>query len=301
MYGVARLSFPDWKRYSHFTFPYFQPWLEARDDELVAVGAQIVGQPVGLLLARMSAEDSRAGEIHSLFVSAPRRRRGMATRMLAEAECELRRRGAIGVAITYMDGGSSTPALEALLDKLGWEPPQPRMLICQSDFETIAKAPWMARREFPAGFEVFQWVDLTAAERAEILERQSRERWFPELLTPFWKEHLIEPASSLGLRYRGEIVGWCISHRVDRETIRFARLFVRRDLQATGRAVTLLAQSIYRHENTEVRKAIFDVAAQNETMLRFVQRRLAPWMISMRTIQRRVRRFEASLARETHA
>jgi GNAT superfamily N-acetyltransferase len=285
-------------RYAHLTFPYFRPWLDQRDDNLVAIGARLIGEPIGLLLARVG--DAQAGEIHSVYVAEAHRRRGIAARLLAEAECELFRRGAVGSVLTYMDGGPSTPALEGLLDKLGWGPPTPRMLVCRSDFETITKAPWMAKREFPAEFEVFQWSDLTASDREDILDRQRRCEWFPELLTPFWKEDQIEPVSSLGLRYRGEIVGWCISHRVDRETIRFARLFVRKDLQSTARAVALLAQSIYRHQNTEVQKAIYDVAAQNETMLRFVQRRLAPYMKSMRTIQRRAKRFDATLAREAH-
>ena len=36
--------------------------------------------------------------------------------------------------------------------------------------------------------------------------------------------------SSLGLRYRGEVVGWVINHRMDERTVRFTCSFMRRDL-----------------------------------------------------------------------
>jgi hypothetical protein len=45
-----------------------------------------------------------------------------------------------------------------------------------------------------------------------------------------------------------------------------------------------------------VDKAIFDVASHNEAMLRFVRRRMAPYLKSMRMIQRRVKRFAAPMA-----
>jgi GNAT superfamily N-acetyltransferase len=301
VYTVARIGFPEWTAYRELTFPYFRQWLDRSDPDLIAVGAKLASRPVGLALAKISTEDSRIGEIHSLFVSPDQRRVGIASKLLESTGCALRGFSAIGASITYMDGGPSTPALEGLLDKLQWGPPCPRMLICESDFETITKAPWMTMREFPAEFEVFLWAELTAAEREEILDRQRRAPWFPELLSPFWMEHKLEPVSSLGLRYRGEIVGWCISHRVDRETIRYARLFVRKELQSTSRAVMLLAQSIYRHENTEVYKAIFDVAANNATMLRFAERRLAPYMKSMRMIRRRYKRFSMPAESEVPA
>jgi GNAT superfamily N-acetyltransferase len=302
MYSVDRLSFPECCRYEKLTFPYFRPWLQQPDLDLIAIGATLASRPVGLLLARASTEDERIGQIHSIFVSPDQRRVGVASRLLARAECELQKISKIGASITYMDSGPSTPALEALLQELGWGPPSARMLICESDFETITKAPWLSMREFPPEFEVFPWVDLTASERENLsLECGKPNSWFPEVLSPFWFDQRIEPVSSLGLRYRGDIVGWCITHRLDRETIRFARLFVRRDLQATSRAIMLLAQSIYRHESTEVYKAIFDVAAHNIAMLRFVNRRMAPYLKSMRTIRRRYKRLGAPLAQRMFA
>jgi hypothetical protein len=178
------------------------------------------------------------------------------------------------------------------------------MLICESDFETITKAPWMEHRALPPEFSLFPWVELSSEERASIIESQSRNPWFSEQLTPFFQEHLIEPVSSLGLRYQGQIVGWCISLRVAVDTIQYVRLFVREDLQPLGRAISLLANSIYRHENTEVNKAKFDVAMHNSKMLRFVQRRMMPYLKYSYFIKRSFKRLDqcaAGMANATKA
>lgn len=97
-------------------------------------------------------------------------------------------------------------SLEGLLEKLHWGAPTLRMRICESDFESITRAPWMARRKFPPGYEVFPWVNLTAAEREDIVARKQEQEWYPDQLSPFWMEALLEPVGSLGLRYKGEIV-----------------------------------------------------------------------------------------------
>lgn len=301
MYAIMRLGFPEWREFGHLTFPYFRPRLEAHDPDLFAYGATLLGRPVGLLLARGSSDEARVGEIHSLFVDPDQGRLGIASRLMQQTEEEFRKRRLLGASVTYMDGGPRTPALEGLLRKLDWDVSSLRLRICRSDFKTITQAPWMARRAFPSEYEVFQWADLTAVQREEILLRQRKQQWFPELLSPFSMEDEPEPVSSLGLRYKGEVVGWCISHRVDRETIRFARLFIRRDLRGTGRAMTLLAQSIYRHENTEVDKAVFEVSGNNTTMLHLVERHMVPYMTSVRNIVRRYKRFAASGSAEMAA
>jgi len=269
--------------YEMLTFPYYRHLLRSDDDDLLAVGASCFGQPAGLAVARTNTGERFVAEVLSLAVGLPYRRQGIGFQLLERLQTELTASGCKAMFGLHMSNRPSSAALEALLQKHGWETPERRMMICESDFDTITKAPWMARREFPPEFEVFQWTTLSAAERQWLLENND---WYPELLTPFYYEERIEPVSSLGLRYQGQIAGWCITHRVDRETIRFVRLFVRKELQSLGRSIMLLAQSIYRHEYTEVYKAIFDVAIHNPAMIRFVETRMAPYMQSICWTQR---------------
>jgi GNAT superfamily N-acetyltransferase len=296
MYSVKRLEYPEWRKYEHFTFPYLRQQLEAPAPEVLAFGAAILGQPAGLLLARENAQEPGMPEIQSIFVDPNQRRVGIASSLLHKAEEQFRQQQRLGAGITYIDSGTRTRALERLLQKLEWDAPALRTRICESDFVSITRAPWMARREFPAGYEVFQWTNLTAAEREDIVARQQKQPWYPEQLSPFSREEHLEPIGSLGLRYRGEIVGWCITHRGDGEgVLYFARLFVREDLQIAGRAVNLLARSIYQHEHTtEFRTAVFEVSGKNTRMLGFLDRRLAPYMKSMRNLMRQQKSFTAA-------
>lgn len=105
---------------------------------------------------------------------------------------------------------------------------------------------------------------------------------FDELLaelSPFREEHLIEPRSSFGLRYQGQIVGWMITHRIAVDTVRYSALFIRPDLQSMGRAIPMLATAI-RHqlEDPQVTKAMFIVLSENAAMGKFVHCRLSPYL-----------------------
>jgi GNAT superfamily N-acetyltransferase len=281
MLRLERVAQPDLASWAAFTYPYYRPRLIAADPDLIAVAASIGGHPIGFALAAIREDDRRIVDVCSVIVAPAHRRRGIATAILQRLEEEAGIARCQALVGKYMTDRPSTAAVEALLRKSGWSQAERRMLFCESDFATITQAAWMHQRDFPDGYEPFLWATLTAAEREDILERQRRNPWFPETLTPFWMEDSIEPVSSLGLRYRGEIAGWCISHRVNIDTIRYSRLFVRREFQGLARAIPLLARSIYCHENTEVDKAIFDVAAPNALMLRFVERRMKPYLKSM--------------------
>jgi GNAT superfamily N-acetyltransferase len=299
MHRLARLRPPEAAAYWGLTYPHFRALLDR--SESVAVGAELFGRPVGLALAEREAEYPRVGRIHSVAVAEDQRRIGLGSSLLARVEDELEAEGYLGASAVYMEGLPVTPTVEHALDRRGYLPPRRRMLICESDFRTITQAPWMERRPLPAEYELFPWVELRPEEREDILARQRAAEWYPETLSPFPEEERIEPVSSLGLRFHGQVVGWCITHRMKPDTIRFFRLFIRRDLQPMGRGAEMVRESIWRHEHTEVDKAYFDVAVHNVAMLRFLERRLAPWLLVKRWIVRRSRAFHPEAQAEVNA
>ena len=112
-------------------------------------------------------------------------------------------------------------------------------------------------------------------------ESQERKPWFPDQLNPFQDEAFIEPLNSLGLRYKGEIVGWMITHRTARDTIRYTAIYIREDLQEFGLAIPLLIESIKRqvgNEEDPVDKATFIAFMEMKAMVRFVRRYMAPYV-----------------------
>jgi GNAT superfamily N-acetyltransferase len=300
VYCIEEIPFARRSLFCELTFPLFRPLLTADDADArrVFVGVALFGQPIALAIGEVDQENKAQADIHSIFVAAPHRRRSLGSMLLTRLEEILLDRGAQLGRFTYMSGLPQTPSVEALLRKNGWLEPRHRMMICDGEFDLITQAPWMQRRSFHSDFSTFLWRELSPDERAGILDRQAREPWYPEELSPFRNQHLMEPTMSLGLRYRGEIVGWCIAHRISIDTVRFFSFFVRRDVQGIGRAVPLLANSIYLSVGTPIFKARFDVAMDNLAMLQFVRNRMAPYLTDIRYILRSHKRLQPSRSLE---
>jgi GNAT superfamily N-acetyltransferase len=282
MYSLKILSEQEVAGFNEFTFPHYRSVLSKMSlgHRMVAVGAVLLRESVGLVFAELK-ETLRAAAIRSIAVAPQQRRIGIGTALLQRVELELMTRGCGVAEVIYMAGRPSTPAVESLLKKNGWPTANPRMMICTSDFDLLSRAPWM-KLALPPAFEIFLWKELTACERADILECQAREKFFPEVLNPFAHEDLAEPACSFGLRYKGRVVAWCIVQQFDANTLRCGSLFVRKEFEAQGRAIALLARSIYATRDTGRSNFIFDVSFERPRMIRFVQRRMTPYLKSIR-------------------
>ncbi len=173
-------------------------------------------------------------------------------------------------ALVYVSN-ATTPSLEYILNQCNWSTPQLRMLICSSSRDCIKDAPWLKlENALPSSYKTFPWVKLTVEERKFMQKKQANSPWYPEILCPFQEEESIEPVSSLGLSHKGEVVGWIITHRVARDTVRYTKLFVKQELQKLGRAIPLIAKSIrLQLENMEVVKGVFTVVESNTNLIEF--------------------------------
>jgi GNAT superfamily N-acetyltransferase len=284
MYELVVLDETNAFQYDRLTYPTFRPRLRTlnRDRSQVAVGIHLDQEPVGLVLAE-HLPDNAVGEILSLFVVPEHRGQGLGKALLREIESQLRQRGCSKLHLVYTPN-QTTAALENILLQHHWSPPQPRMLVCTGTPEKIQTAPWLKLDTIAdPDYEMFPWVNLTLQERREILSRQERSPWYPDILSPFKEEAILEPLNSLGLRYRDRVVGWMITHRVTPDTVRYTSLFVQQELQSLGRAIPMLAAAIKLHiEHWKGYQAMFTVAVDNTPMVKFVHRRLAPYLVSVR-------------------
>jgi len=281
---IARPANPAW--FAGLTFPSLRPRLVHGGRSSVALGATILGKPVGLCLGDAS---SNTAEILSIAVATQHRRRGIATMLLQAMENELASQGCGRVSLGYSSHSPFATAIERILHKSDWPEPRATAIVCESDLDTISKAPWMKRARFPPDFEIFSWDQLTSAERARLSERRAS---YPEWLSPLREEEKIFAFGSLGLRHRGEVAGWVIAQRIREVAIRYKTLFMREDLHARGRGISLLAESILRHRGTPICRATFTVDTDNLPMMRFVRRRMEPYLLRLSTTFRTSRIIE---------
>jgi GNAT superfamily N-acetyltransferase len=278
---------------SHLTFPSFLHLLaRSGTPEVVAVGAIDGGRPVGLVLAARPAEEKPA-QIASLFVQKPFRGYGLGRALLAAAEEELAQRGCTRVRVEYSTAMPFRAELEGLLRCRGWTEPTPHMLMCRAD-KGAREAPFFHPPLFNrieqglAGAEVFPWEELRPTEKEALLAQQHSEYpWFPAYLSPFQEEPALARSISLGLRLAGAVVGWLITHRVTPSVLRYSWGFIHPDLARRGALLLLLRAVVWKQLEIMPRdpQAMWMVLLRDREMARFVQRRFAPWLLSVSEVR----------------
>lgn len=269
--------------YQHLTYPFWRDRLQQPEfqQSMVAIGVSHNAQPIGLAIAIIVPKTDQ-GQILSLFVKPEYRQQGIGGNLLQYLSQRLETLGCRKVEINYTTKSNTTFALESLLRRQNWSTPESKTFMCYTTTELIKKAPWLDSSFLPPAFQIFPLAELTKQEYQNIQQRQDFSSWYPEVLSPFSGEMPIEPFNSLGLRYLGEVVGWMATHRIAPDTIRYTSLFVRKDLQKMGRAIPLLVKAIKLQVNSEILNGTFAVNVDNISMMRFVRRRLQPFLSQVR-------------------
>jgi GNAT superfamily N-acetyltransferase len=286
---LDRLNAP---AYKHLTYP----WLQERLDQLsppenIAIGVALQGQPVGLVLAEYPTNQNQA-KILSLIVAQEHRQRGLGTALLMQIEEILKEYGCQQLDILY-NLNLTTPILERLLKQQNWTPASLYSLQCLTNRETITQAPFLHRYTLPKKFTLFPWVELTDQERTKIKQRENGLN-YPDELYPF-KEERIEPLSSVGLRYEGEVVGWSIFQRITPNFVIYKSLFVKPELRSIGLGVHLFVASANRQLTDEkVTGAMFVVLKENTQMVRFVNRHITPYLTAINSFWKSSKLLQSS-------
>ena len=268
--------------YALLTEPRLRVFIRDISEEpprIIAIGAFYQSEPVGLALAKLYSNLGNA-EILSLYVAKKHRNKKIGTRLFREVEQACIGEG--GKVLTFMYRKEDRYALahEAIFKKQNWAPSAPFME--QYLFDAfLFHPPWLTHRpKILRQYKIFFWKNIKKQEK-ERLNHLYEQGHFGSIVHPFFEENLIEPLNSLGMRKKGEIVGWLITHRVSPEALKYSALFIRPDLQFSGYSIRLLIDSInlQRPKEATIRWTLVPVNLQeiDSSWYRFVKRRLAPY------------------------
>lgn len=260
--------------FSEMTFPRYRDSLGL--ENITALGATFLGQPAGLVLASTNPH-GRVAEVLSLFVASNQRGQGLGTKLLEALEQRLQARHFEEIQARFKAGKPSAPAMERVLAKRGWKI-QPGVLAFEARAAEILSAPWSV--PIPEGWELFPWGELRNRERWSLLREDPDASWRQMGLHPFRDEESLREETSLGLRANGELIGWMITHQASETTIRYSALYVREKYQKTGRGIFLIKESLRRQVELGIPYCSCLVSPKNEPMKRFMERRLAPYLLS---------------------
>lgn len=282
----VKLSPLDAPAYAFFTYPRLRQSLAqlSPSGPSLALGASEDAEPVGLLLAFLD-EAAALGTLVSLFVLPERRHRGIWSELLRRAEGALRERGCLSADAQYTSGRPEIAFFERILAESGWSRPATTMLSCKAS-SAILEAPFFRRCRLPPGFEIFPWTELTEGERAQLARSQAERAWIPDELDPLERDADCEPLVSVGLRWGGEVVGWVIAHNRLPLAMRYTCAYVRRELQGRCVFIPLLEEAVRRQtRHFPGTPGTWTVVLRDDSMARFVRRRMAPYMMSVNEVR----------------
>ena len=271
------------KQYKALTKPEFHCCLDGidpfkiEDTTILAIGCAIDEIPVGLALASLH-KPLLLGEIHSLYVHPEQQKQHIGTQLLAKLEEEALREGCNILTKKYPDNSPFTIPIEKILKRRGWQGPKVHSI--RYLFDVIAFNPdWFQRPpKLPPDYTEFLWKEISKEEEKQLRAQQDQDV-FPDIVSPYGPdEHLLEPLNSLGLRYKDEIIGWVITHRISPDTIKYSALYMQRKSRNLGYIIRLLIDAIQIQKKNRIPWALFEInlAETEPQWYKFVEQRLAP-------------------------
>ena len=246
----------------------------------IGIGASLGGTPVAFLLGEIPMLPDRQPEILSVYTAASLRNKGIATALVHAFEDLVTTFGLPRIRAVYMTGKPAAVAVQRVFEKAGWDGPSLRSITLRFAPDELCAMPWYGRvRLDPRKFEIFPWVELSGSEREEIRESHREKPWIrPGLEHWHHDSREFDEESSLGLRYQGRVLGWVINHRVQPDVLRYTCSFIRPDHGRRGRILPLFTESNERVRRSGTPWCSMIAPARFETMVRFVRRRMAPWV-----------------------
>lgn len=253
-------------------------------------------QPTGLLVGCVpngptpkEIEIANEAELLSVYVAPRFRHQGVAAWLVQHLEQWVCTAGFRQVTATYMTNSEESVFFEKLLASGFWSPPELRMRVYKGGLEQFMSTPWYMKYH-PKHFAFTPWFDMNPREIDELEHSAQAITWVPSDLVP-WSYDLAtaDGATSLGIYFKGSIVGWIITHRLGNDMLRLTCGFIRADLGRIGRILPALSATLERAAVSGIRRVMFAVAVDHPEMMRFADRWMKPWLSDCAETKRSVK------------
>lgn len=207
------------------------------------------GKPIGVLIANYFPAIYQSLIAH-FFVLPESRGKGVGTLLMTHLMSYLKAEKIRSIELHYNASSETAGSLTELLKNTGWKPPS--LLTTRYFFDLHLFNPhWLTHPpKLHPDETLFPLTDLTQ-EETQQLRRWEKENPLIQQVSPFEKNYELEKLNSLGLRSKGELIGWIAAHRVEKNVIRYSSLYLHSEHRGTGSAISLLAASIQKHKDQE--------------------------------------------------
>ncbi len=268
--------------------------------KILAFSAMVNEMPAGIAVAGLYEEvglvELYAVKIKEIFSNVE-----LGKILLKTLEEEVFRTGALIINYLFSLSDPDTPILLNILKERDWV--EPKLFMTRFFFEAYTfHPPWFENPpQLSEYYEEFPWKKLTEEER-QILVKENKQGHYPVTISPFHEEDTIEPFTSLGLRYKKQVIGWVINHRIAPDTLRYSAFYVKPDFKHKGVSMRLLVDSMKLQQKSPMKWSIFEISHQDydKSWNKIVLKRLAPYAIQVDKIYQTWKAYSAEVFKIQH-
>ena len=241
---------------------------------VLGVGAIEKGHPIAVAFATAHMKIHSA-DIHLLAIADDHAQASLVKDILEFLTQLLINQGMKLATFTYTHEDPSSDILEQAFTESQWQGPQPFMVTCLFRHDNFDPNWWNKNVPLKEGFQEFLFENLTRQEEKDLIHR-FEQMTIPSHIYPFGSDkNLIEYKNSLGLRYKGKVIGWMITHRIEPNVIRYSSLYLEDEFADTRYWLKLLIDSLRLHDAPY---GILEINLNqiSKRWLKFIERRLFP-------------------------
>lgn len=259
------------KNLKHLIFPDVTRKEGRINKKLIGSLVSLDGTAVGLLLC-IPDQNFKHVRLMSLRVASDHEGKGLGTKLMSSLLEYLEKNEYENAEIFFHEHWEGQVPLNKILKNTQWEQPEIDQRIILGKAADCMPLYDGNDRSLPEGYSFFPWGALQPADLTLIKSKFEKEVELQGGLWPFFYEDIIENWNSIALKYKKEVVGWLVTHRITEQTVEFTSLFLSEGHRSFKLAHLLMGEAIYRQVASGIPQFTFSAKADNPTMTKFVIR-----------------------------
>ncbi|MGG3888656.1 hypothetical protein [Metabacillus fastidiosus] len=171
--------------------------------------------------------------------------------------------------------------LESILVELNWNLKTSQQIFL-FDGVKMNTDKWIRKNHLNTDFSIDSFTTITSQEKEEI--KQGKNVWYPDRFDPF--QYQTMGKNSLVLRYKGYVIGWCITELASENMLMYDNLFVKEHFWNMARSIFLFGKSLkIQCEESDIRYITFTVHGDNKPLLKILHKKSVNYIVDFKELR----------------
>ncbi|MFD2444568.1 hypothetical protein ACFSO7_11380 [Bacillus sp. CGMCC 1.16607] len=150
------------------------------------------------------------------------------------------------------------------------------------DGQNMNKDHWLLINHLTEDFTIDSIQSVTNQEEEEI--ERGKNIWYPERFYPFQYNSMGK--NSLVMRFKGNIIGWCVTTIAGSNMLMYDNLFVKKEYWNLGRSISLFGKSLkIQCEESDIKYVTFTVHGDNKPLLKILHKRTLDYKVDYKELK----------------